>query len=224
MRYLLIIIALLPSFFWKAPLIKAAQSTILQPAVSKPLLPPSASQIPKPDLLAIGEDIQDWQARRELARLLSYVKRYDESLEEYRKLLKEKPDLQEAWIEMASVLSWSGKIDDALVLLRNVPQQGLKKNERLALADIFIAGRDYPAAEALLREELESSPEDDQTRLKLAEFLSWTKRYEDSLREYTTLLKHRPSDIQIRRKYAYILIWSGKREQAVEELRKSLKE
>lgn len=225
MRFPLIILVVLAGFITQeAPLEAAELAAMPKLTTSQSAIVQPAPKIPQPDLSAIGEDIQDWQARLELARLLSYVKRYDESLEQYRKVIKEKPALKEAYIEMASVMSWTGRTDEALALLRNISQQGLKKNERLALADIFIDGKDYPAAEALLLEELQFSPEDDRTRLKLAEILSWTKRYDDSLKEYSILLRNRPDDVQIRRKYAFVLIWSGKREQAVQELRKSLKE
>ncbi len=191
----------------------------------EPPAPPSAppaGKAPLPSLAPIGEDIADWQARWELARLLSYVKRYDESLVQYRLLLKEKPALQKARVEMASVLSWAGKTGEALDLLRSLPQQDLDDDARLALADIFIAAKDYVAAEALLSERLQTAPDDDAARLKLAEVLSWTKRYEASLKEYEAILKRRPDDMQIRRKYAFVLIWAGKRNQALEELRKSL--
>ncbi len=224
MRILLFVLALVTGLSGQNGLTWAADPAVPPPAAIQPAASPPVSHTPQPDLAAIGEDIPDWQARWELARLLSYVKRYDESLAQYRKLLQEKPNLQEARIEMASVLSWTGRVDEALALLHKIPQQGLNRNGRLALADIFIAGRDYPAAEALLWEELQASPDDDPSRLKLAEILSWSKRYDDSLKEYAILLKHQPDDQQLRRKYAYVLIWAGKREQAVDELRKSLKE
>ena len=221
MKVLLITLALLFGFSGYTTGIEAADSLSTAPV---PMVSPPVIKTPLPSLAPIGEDIQDWQARWEFAHLLSYTKRYDESLGQYRKLLQEKPDLQKARIEMASVLSWAGKADEAVAVLRSVPQQDMDKDERLALADIFLAGKDYTAAEALLTEQLEISPNEDAARLKLAELLSWTKRYEASLKEYETLLTHRPDDVQVRRKYAYVLIWAGKRDQAIEELRKSLKE
>ncbi len=194
------------------------------PATSLPEVTQPAATTSVPPLAPIGEDIQDWEARWELARLLSFTKRYDESLIQYRKLLLEKPTLQKARLEMASVLSWAGKTEEAVATLRSVPQQDIDKDNRLAFADIFIASKDYVAAEALLVEHLQSSPSDDLARLKLADLLSWIKRYDASLKEYEIILKHQPNDSQVRRKYGYVLIWAGKRDQAVIELRKSLKE
>jgi tetratricopeptide (TPR) repeat protein len=73
-----------------------------------------------------SEEIPDWIARWELARVLSYVKRYEESAEEYRKLLKEKSDLTEARAEMAQVLFWQGKTEEALAELERIPPAKIK--------------------------------------------------------------------------------------------------
>jgi thioredoxin-like negative regulator of GroEL len=193
------------------------------PPEPTPVLPaPATARQPEPT--PIGEDIPDWEARWELARLLSYTKRYDEALLQYQKVLQARPDLQKARIEMAQVYSWAGQSDRALEQLGQVGQDQLDQESRLALADIFIAAKQYLAAEALLSEHLEQHPADDQVRLKLAELLSWTKRYGESLDQYAQILAHRPDDVQVRRKYAYVLIWSGRREEAMVELRRSLGE
>lgn len=191
--------------------------------------PPTASTVPNPasqppELAPIGEDIEDWQARWELARLLSYTKRYDESLQQYRKLLEEKPDLTDARVEMATVLAWSGRFEEAARIIEKLPAKELGEEARLALADILIAAKSYAAAEEILRQRLKNAPADDTARLKLAELLSWDKRYDDSLQQYELILENRPEDVQVRRKYAYVLIWAGKRDKAAQELRKSLGE
>lgn len=177
-----------------------------------------------PELVPIGEDIEDWQARWELARLLSYTKRYDASLSQYQKLLEEKPQLVQARIEMATVLFWSGKSEEAASILRQVPQQDLSSEAKIALVDIYIAGKEYAKAEELLKKHIQDYPTDDAARLKLAEILSWTKRYDDSLAAYESILQRHPDDVQVRRKYAYVLIWAGRQDQAASELRKSLGE
>jgi len=69
---------------------------------------PSGPKLIKVAPVKPGEEIPDWVARWELARVLSYAKRYDESITEYEKVLKEKPDLTEAKLEMAKVLFWKG--------------------------------------------------------------------------------------------------------------------
>lgn len=169
-----------------------------------------------------GEDIADWQARWELARLLSYIKKYDESLKEYARVLKEKPDLLEAKMEMGQVYFWSGQPDKALEILAPIPPEKMNDQIRGVLADLYGAQKKYDQAQALYRTHLERFPQDLEVRLKLAELLSWSKRYKESLAEYETILKARPDDIQVRRKYALVLSWAGRRAEAIAELRRTI--
>lgn len=169
-----------------------------------------------------GEEIPDWVARWELARVLSYVKRYDESISEYKKVLKEKPGLTEAKVEMAKVLFWKGDQKAAVQILEQVPAKDMAGDTKVLMADLFVAQKDYAKAEPLYKAHLDSHPEDQAVRLKLAEMLSWQKKYDASLSEYRKILKARPDDIQVRRQYAFVLIWAGKHSEAASELKKTL--
>jgi tetratricopeptide (TPR) repeat protein len=185
-------------------------------------MPRSASSEGDPKAAPGDLEIPDWKARWELARLLSYLKRYEESLAEYEKVLKTKPDLQDARVEMALVHAWSGHMDRALEIFRTIPPEEMDDRAKLAMADAYAAGKMYDRAETLYRAYMKRHPEDLGVRLKLAELLSWTKRYEESLHLYKTLLEERPDDLQIRRKYAFVLSWAGRHEEAVRELKKTL--
>lgn len=168
------------------------------------------------------EEIPDWLARWELARVLGYVKRYDEALVEYRKLIREKSDLTDTRLEMAQLLFWQGKTDEALDEAEKVPPAKLNDDARELMADLYRSQKRYDRAEPLYRSCLERNPERHRVRLKLAEMLSWIKRYDESLAEYGKILAKRPQDIQVRRKYAIVLIWAGRNEEAVRELRQTL--
>jgi len=170
-----------------------------------------------------GEHIPDWQARWELARVLSYVKRYDESLREYRKLLQEKPNLYEAKIEMANVLFYQGKREEALTILENIPNMHIDDNTMVTMADLYTAQKQYQKAEPLYRVYLQKHPDDQKVRFKLAQMLSWQKKYDASITEYRIILDRIPDDIQVRRHYAFVLMWAGKHAEAATELRKTLK-
>ena len=179
-------------------------------------------QAVNPPAVKSGEDIPDWVARLELARVLSYVKRYDESIAEYQKLLKEKPDLTEAKIEMARVLFWKGDQQGAASILQQLPPADITGETKVLLADLLVAQKDYAKAEPLYTSYLEAHPEDQAVRLKLAEMLSWQKKYDASLAQYRKILQARPDDIQVRRRYAFVLIWAGKNAEAASELKKTL--
>jgi tetratricopeptide (TPR) repeat protein len=172
---------------------------------------------------SVEEGVPDWQARWELARLLSYSKRYAEALTEYEKLLKEKPDLWQAKVEMASVLFWNNQPERAVEVFEQIPRDQMNDAARMALADLYVAQKEYAKAEELTRAYLERFPEDQSVRLKLADILSYQKRYEDSIKQYELILKARPDDMQVRRKYALVLSWAGHRERAITELQKTLK-
>jgi len=169
-----------------------------------------------------GDEIPDWVARWELARILSYAKQYDESISEYEKVLRKKPDLMEAKLELARVLFWKGDQKRALQVLEAVPPQAIEGDTTVLMADLFAAQKDYQKAEPLYREYLAHHPQDQAVRLKLAEMLSWEKKYEASLSEYRKILEVSPHDIQVRRRYAFVLIWAGKPEKAASELKKTL--
>ncbi|MDD3581544.1 MAG: tetratricopeptide repeat protein [Desulfobacca sp.] len=194
------------------PLLAAAGETSSSAKVA-----PSISTAGQP-----GETMADWQARLELARLLSYQKKYAEAATEYEKVLREKPDSVEAKTELGQVLFWSGKRAEALEILEQVPLEKMDDLTRTVLADLYRAQKRYDRAEALYRAYLDEHPEEWGIRLKLAELLSWSKQYRESLDQYELILQARPDDVQVRRKYALVLSWAGRKAEAIKELRKTL--
>lgn len=184
--------------------------------------PEPAVKAPPITLMETRNEIPDWLARWELARVLSYTKRYEEAVTEYEKLLRARPSLTEAQVEKANVLFWMGKQQQALKELEAVPAAAMSDPARVLMADLYSAQKRYDQAETLYRTHLKRHPDDLKVRLKLAEVLSWSKKYDDSLKEYRNILALRPSDIQVRRKFAFVLIWAGKHDEAVRELRGTL--
>ncbi len=189
--------------------------------------PAGAGEPLMPDIgvpgLPDSDEIPDWIVRWELARCLAILERFDEAVLDYSKLLKEKPGLEKARLEMAQALLWSGRESEAAEAVEQIEPGRLGLEDTVILADIYVVLEEYERARPLYRSALEAHPDDHETRLKLAEMLSWEEKYEDSLEEYRILLEALPDDIQIRRKYAMVLIWSGEYEKAVPELRKTLK-
>ncbi|MGM0426557.1 MAG: tetratricopeptide repeat protein [Thermodesulfobacteriota bacterium] len=193
------------------------------------LVPPLSGETvsPTPEDIKVvpvqpGDEIPDWVARWELARVLSYVQRYDEAINEYQKVLREKPDLTEAKLEMAKVLFWKGDQEVALRILEEVSPKAITGDTKVLMADLFAAQNEYAKAEPLYQDYLKHHPQDQAVRLKLAEMLSWQKKYDASLSEYRKILDARPDDTQVRRRYAFVLIWAGKHSEAASELRKTL--
>jgi len=184
----------------------------------------AATQVFAADKRTIEEEgsIPDWRARWELARTLSYAQKLDESIAQYQKLLKERPDLAQAKAEMATVMFWKGKQKEAMKILEQVSERDMTPEARLVRADILAARGEYAEAERLYREHLSTHANADAVRYKLAETLSWAKKYKESVKEYEVLLSSCPTDIQVRRKYALVLSWMGRHEEAAIELEKTL--
>ncbi len=170
----------------------------------------------------MSEKIPDWQARLELARLLSYTKEYDESIANYRKVLAARPDLFDAKAELAKVLAVSGHNDEAAEILKTFDAAQLTGSNKLLLADIYALQKDYAKAEPLYREIIREKPENQEARLRLAEMLSWAGQYKESLGLYEIILKALPDDIQVRRQYAQVLSWADRPQDAIRELRRTL--
>jgi len=170
------------------------------------------------------EDIPDWKARLELAKLLTYAKRYPEAIQAYKKVLKEKPELMEAQIGVAKAYFWSGNNTEALKRLESLPKKQLDDQAQLAMADLYITMKNYANAETIFTDYLKTHPNDHKARLKLAQVLSWVKRYDAAISHYQYLTHALPDDREIKKKYAFVLIWAGKRDQAIRELQDALRE
>jgi len=169
------------------------------------------------------QEIPDWLARWELARVLSYMQRYDEALIEYQRLLAARPDLNEAKLEMARILAWTGQSKQAVAYLEQLPASALGEDGLLILAEVHIADKQWDAAVQLLRNYLAGANVGSRKiRFKLAQVLSWQKNYAAALEQYEILLQEFDDDVQLKRHYGLVLIWAERYEQAVEVLRATL--
>ena len=198
-----------------APAFAAAQG---QSALAAPSADPAGAGLAKP-----GEEIPDWKARWELAKLLSYTKRYRRSIEEYRKVLQAQPKLAAARAELAQVLFWGGHKKEALAELGKLPSSDQAPETLLLRADLLSLDKQYSAAAKLYRQYLAKQPADAKARFRLAQVLSWDKHYKESLEQYGLVLKALPGDRQVRRHYALVLSWDGQFNKAIAEMERSLK-
>src|ERR1700730_17567457 len=169
-------------------------------------------------------EMNDTATRLELARLLSYDKRYTEAITVYHQVLATEPENVEAMIGLGEVLFWTGNIEAAAATLKSVPENKMDDNGKLMLADLLVAKKDYEPAIRIFSAYLERKPDDSPVRLKLADAQSWTKRYPEAIANYERILEARPHDRQVRRKYGMVLSWAGQNEKAAEQLGQSLNE
>lgn len=184
--------------------------------------PPGISATPGPS--PTPTEISDTAARLELAKVLTYDKKYSEAIDTYRQALAMDPENLEAKIGLSEVLYWSGNTEGAAATVKGIPEDKLDDSAKVMLADLLVAKKQYERAVGIYSTYLEKKPDDLAVRLKLADTQSWMKRYPEAIANYQLILKARPNDRQVRRKYAMVLSWAGHFKEAAEELRNSLNE
>jgi len=186
---------------------------------------PGTSGAPATPTPSPGEsEVSDAATRLELAKVLTYDKRYAEAIDVYRQILATEPQNLQAKIGLSEALYWSGNAEAATAVLKDVPEEKLDDKEKLMWADLLVAKKDYEAAIRIYSTYLDRNPDDWTVRLKLADAQSWSKRYREAIASYEAILKVRPHDKQVRRKYGMVLSWAGQNEKAAEQLRESLNE
>ena len=190
----------------------------------KPQLPQPSQGAEQSGLGSPGREIPAWKARLELARLLSFSKKYEQSIAQYQKVIKQKPDLLQARTELARVLFWAGEKEKALVELDKISVDQAGAEAKLLKADLLAGDKKYPQAVKLYRAYLKDQPRDLSARFRLAQALSWSGLYKPAIKEYLAILKEKPEDVQVRRHYAFVLSWDGKFEEAARQLEMTLKD
>jgi thioredoxin-like negative regulator of GroEL len=205
---------LLAAVFSCAALVASASAADPQPTQAPPTPAPSATE----------GAMSDTQTRLELAKVLTYDKKYAEAIEAYRQVLAAEPNNIEAKIGLTEVLYYSGKSDEAASEIKDIPEDKLDDNGKLMLADLLVAKKDYPSAIRIFTTYLNQKPDDYLVRLKLADVQSYAKDYPAAIANYELILKARPKDRQVRRKYGMVLSWAGQYGKAEEQLRQSLNE
>lgn len=141
---------------------------------------------------------------------------------EYRKLLLQSPDHIQGRAELAKVLFWQGKRQAAASLFSGLDFKKIASEERRAFIELMIAEGDFKRAISLVDAHLRMEPDDDNTRLKLANILSWQKNFQKSLDHFSVLLRRHHNDKFLRRNYARVLLWSGNQEKAKQQFELSL--
>lgn len=108
--------------------------------------------------------------------------------------------------ELAASLSAFGKHKEALALYQGL---GLEAEDHLRLAGIHAALKNFEAAEEHVRLAQKLQPKDFNTRHLMADVLSWSKQYKESIRVYEELLTVSPDNQLIQGKLANVLLWDG---------------
>jgi tetratricopeptide (TPR) repeat protein len=169
-------------------------------------------------VLQLSPENQDASIR--LARVLSWARQYDESLDQYGRVLgDQKAQNYQTRLERARVLSWAQKYDDAIreyealnTELNSAPSTAISRRDvRLELARVESWAKQYDRSLAELDLVIPKSPtaEDKDALLLKARVLAYKQRYSQSVATYNKVIALNPNDQEAQFGKAQTLYWSG---------------
>lgn len=151
-----------------------------------------------------------------LARALSYQKKYNEAIVQYRQYLKSSPGDSQSHIELGDILFWTGDYNGAI---EEYDKAGTNPKFSLIAAkkkaEILAIKKDYSGAEALYKQGLAATPNDLSARIKYAQTLSYSKRYNESLAQYDAVLEKDPNNLEALQGKAEVLSWARRYKESV---------
>lgn len=174
----------------------------------------SEKQLPAKEEASTGDLITDSQARLELARVLTYLKRYPEALHHYFLLLKEKPADPEITSEISRLYIWQNKPLKALALL----YEAIKNNPQNS--SLLIAAADAEAqlghaqkSNALFIKAISISKTEELLLHYADTMMMWGDFYKAE-NIYREELPYQPDSIEIKLKLAWLLVSAQRYEEA----------
>ncbi|MBL7173234.1 MAG: tetratricopeptide repeat protein [Desulfobacteraceae bacterium] len=172
----------------------------------------------KPGTTLVPKDqwITDFDARLALARILAYNdETLDESLKEYRILLRKRPDHPVVSLEMARVLIRKGDSKEALSLLKNFQGKHPDNPEALlALADLEASLGHAARCRDLYLDAIKVSNQPEMVKLKFADQMNMWGDFHKAEAIYREALKNHPEEDAVALKLAAVLRSSERYEES----------
>ena len=126
--------------------------------------------------------------------------------------VRKEPTPAEFRKEVAGVLATVGRYKEALSMYDGLE---LTYDDRLRIAEIFVAQNDFGAAEVRLRGMLRDDPDNRPTRLLLADVLTWDRKYPEAERMLTEMRAAAPTDAGVLSRLATVYVYDNRAERAV---------
>ncbi len=137
---------------------------------------------------AVAKWPQDANLRLEQARTLSWLNQFDASIEAYRDVVEKRPAAVEPRAELASVLQWASRNEEALSVLED-EEPGIKDDRaRRVRAEALMAQGAHAAAARAYADVLLQHPDDRAARAAYASALRWSGQVSAAAEQYGILL------------------------------------
>ena len=134
----------------------------------------------------------------------------------YRRAIEIDPNHLRAILRLATVVSWSDRLDESASLFERALQMDPKNREgRLGLARVSSWKGDLDRAGRLYEEVRGEDPANREATLGLARTRAWAGRHEEARRIYLQYLADHPQDVEARNGLAATLSWSGRLEESL---------
>lgn len=156
-----------------------------------------------------------------LARLYSLNNQPAKAEEIYRRILNSEPDSMSALGSLAQLYFDRGDYDQAVDLLKRIPEAEMDPRAMVMLAYAYAQARDYDNAILTYEKLLAQSPENQEVRRAYAEALAGAGKYAAARAELQKLIKLAPQDGPSYLRLGQIDRQEGKFDQARQELEKA---
>jgi tetratricopeptide (TPR) repeat protein len=166
-------------------------------------------------------DPKDADNDLKLGRLYSLNNQRDKAEEVYRRVLNSDPDSMSALGSLAQLYFDSGDYDQAVVLLKRIPESEIDARTMAMLAFAYAQARDYDNAIATYQKLLAQSPENQDVRRAYAEALAGAGKFAAARTELQKIIKLEPQDGPTYLRLGQIDRQEGKFDQARQELEKA---
>ncbi len=133
----------------------------------------------------------------------------------YELALHDDPGSVRALYRLAVLASWEGKLDSALVLLRDAREiEPREPDVRLYEAKMYAWKGDYRAAVTRYDSLLGEQPDNHDARFGRAQAQAWSGRYQEADREFRALIDANPRDAEALVALAQLKQWQGRADEA----------
>ena len=142
----------------------------------------------------LEQDPSDVEIRLLLARVYSWMERYDDALPIYERLLTERPDDRDLYLEMMRTKVYSGRSNEVIEELRaKLSKDPGDIDARLALAQAYDIRNDLDLAEKEFRTVLKKEPSNSLAHLGLGDVYRQQEEYDKAVVEYREVLQMNPN-------------------------------